>query len=769
MLCCIRVPLAFVEGALSSCRGGIPARCIRATRHRLETRSEEVEATISSLMAQSAPGMKELNEEEAANQLFSLTVFACYEHVDNKTVAEVLQGAEKLDDEKSSAIFRDVLSARRPSRAQVELYESVVQEEQARLIEQMTPDEMPGALGNIGRKMSTATKAAYVIAVLAGHPSEHLEISSVMAYRQVSSDSHGGRSTPGAGELHEVDPNNTLNFKNRAPSKANATPSKGAGLAGLSLRKNMGAAQVKIETPRTGRRVSGAGHDFFDGENIDDIVKSLISTKKIDSAWQRISRRVATLETYIQYIRGGEGDDTFITRKEFIEFLKSQEAEEEQEEEGTDEAAQGGEPEEPKEDPILVELREALKAQEDANANALKQAMEGARKADEAKWVRVGDLEEKCRKLQEALAEERSERLSGEAAFTEQLKSISTALEDLEPRMQAFATSEARRHISQLLFGESEAEAWIDDSELPRAMEGSSDADGTEAPGSARGGAGAEGPGESLPEARPNTATLEVPNPLPTRPPSSASARPPSSASAVMPEARWQLWGICLFMKPFGWSSMDWECQHQGSGGPLRKVLQAATVTSDGLCRNAYELGTQLSFAAPSAGTCRLFEDAARNTGARKLVATLTWRTAGDTSEDEEQQRRGGGSRSLHPDDDDYEMKVVPADPWLVRSRSGFQESHDDAQRETRLLRLQISHLTSRISKGGRAATIRHYMEVKDELELELMALNMKATEMHDFPSWASTVSTCDTAASKDAVGQLESGGDFGRESQLGL
>ncbi|CAE7702823.1 unnamed protein product [Symbiodinium pilosum] len=142
--------------------------CIRTTRHRLESRSDEVETTIASLMAQSAPGMKELNEEEAVNQLFSLTVFACYEHIDNQTIAEVLGGAEQLGDEQSSGIFRDVLSARRPSREQVELYEAVVQEEQTRLLEQMTPDEMPGALGNIGRKMSTSTKVAYVVCVLAG-------------------------------------------------------------------------------------------------------------------------------------------------------------------------------------------------------------------------------------------------------------------------------------------------------------------------------------------------------------------------------------------------------------------------------------------------------------------------------------------------------------------------------------------------------------------------------------------------------------------------
>lgn len=370
-----------------------------------------------------------------------------------------------------------------------------------------------------------------------------------MAYRQTSTDSHGGRSTPG-GEVHEVDTNGAFNFKNRAISKTNASPSKGAGLAGLSLRKNMGAAPVKIETPRTGRRVSGAGADMFDGENIDDIVKSLISTKKIDSAWQRISRRVATLESYIQHLRGGEGDDTFLTRKEFIEFLQSQESNDDGQENAGEEQADAEEPEEPQEDPLLLQIREELKAQEDANTNALKQAMEGARQADEAKWIRFGELEDKYRQLEATLEEERSDRGFAEAAFKDQLQQFSSVLEDLEPRMQAFATSEARRHISQLLFRDGDTEAqWV--SEPTRVVEELSSSAGE----------------ADLPEAPPagqvpaETTMLEVPASPPERPLSSASA---VSRSLEVSEAE------------------RLARQHA-------KVLHAAEGTSDGLCHNAYE------------------------------------------------------------------------------------------------------------------------------------------------------------------------------------
>lgn len=349
--------------------------------------------------------------------------------------------------------------------------------------------------------------------------------------------------------MHEVDTNGAFNFKNRAISKTNA-PSKGTGLAGLSLRKNMGAAPVKIETPRTGRRVSGAGADFFDGENIDDIVKSLISTKKIDSAWQRISRRVATLESYIQHLRGGEGDDAFLTRKEFIEFLQSQESNDDGQEDGGEEQADAEEPEEPPEDPLLLQIRAELKAQEDANTNALRQAMEGARQADEAKWVRFGELEDKYRQLEATLEEERSDRSFAEAAFKDQLQQLSSVLEDLEPRMQAFATSEARRHISQLLFRDGDTEAqWI--SETTRVVE--------EPSGSACEVDVPEGPPEGPLHAETNT--LEVPASPPERSLSSASA---VSRSLEVSEAE------------------RLARQHA-------KVLHAAEGTSDGLCHNAYE------------------------------------------------------------------------------------------------------------------------------------------------------------------------------------
>ncbi|CAJ1374121.1 unnamed protein product [Effrenium voratum] len=222
-----------------------------------------------------------------------------------------------------------------------------------------------------------------------------------------------------------------------------------AGLAGLQ-RKNHGAA-VKMDAPRTGRRMSGAPPDMFEAENLDDVLKSLISTQKMDTAWQRIGRRVAALENSVEALRGSEGDDSFITRKEFIDFLKSQEeAEAARQAEAPPEPEE--EEEEPQELPAIVELRESLKAQEEKTANALKHAMDSARKADNEKWRKVNQLEEALAKLDTELANEHTKSDKMEAQFLNAVKDIQKSVEDLEDRMKYFAVTEARKITGELLF-----------------------------------------------------------------------------------------------------------------------------------------------------------------------------------------------------------------------------------------------------------------------------------------------------------------------------
>jgi len=224
-----------------------------------------------------------------------------------------------------------------------------------------------------------------------------------------------------------------------------------------------GQNAVKMEsTARTGRRMSGStpSGDPFEGENLDDILKSLISTKKMDSAYQRIGRRLLVLESYIEVLRGGEGEEAFITRKEFIDFLQKSQDDVEAQIQAEHEARLAVEEERrlkeeaaaQQEDPVIIEVRETLKAQEEANECNLKQAMHDARRADQVKWTKVSMLEDQIEHLRFSLGEESKKRESSEAIFEKTVKQIQQSIKDLESRMQTFAVNEAHKMIGALLF-----------------------------------------------------------------------------------------------------------------------------------------------------------------------------------------------------------------------------------------------------------------------------------------------------------------------------
>mmetsp|Transcript_30841 Transcript_30841/g.49670 ORF Transcript_30841/g.49670 Transcript_30841/m.49670 type:complete len:826 (+) Transcript_30841:94-2571(+) len=217
---------------------------------------------------------------------------------------------------------------------------------------------------------------------------------------------------------------------------------------------------VKLDNVRTGRRMSGSSGDPFEGDNLDDILKSLISTKKMDSAYQRIGKRLMALESYVEELRGGEGDEAFITRGEFIEFLQKSQEDVEAQIQAEHDARLAAEEarrlqeelEAQKEDPLIIEVRETLKAQEETNECNLKQAMDEARKADVQKWSRVGQLQEQIDDVKRALGDESKKRQSSEALFERNVKQINKSIQDLERRMQNFAVNEAQKMIGALLF-----------------------------------------------------------------------------------------------------------------------------------------------------------------------------------------------------------------------------------------------------------------------------------------------------------------------------
>eukprot|EP00435_Cladocopium_sp_Y103_P055433 s79_g18.t1 len=451
--------------------------CVRATRAFVQQRPDEVDGTVATLMAQSVPGMPELSEEQAMNQFFSMSVLACYEAIDNETIAQVVQGQRPLTDATAESVFRNLMSPRRPSRSQVELYEQILQEErnaemffgeQARILEEMTLDDMPGALGNIGRKMSNSTKAAYVLLGSSSHgvePNDVIRIE-VMAEEELDVDSlHLEPFAPRTsleGPPNEKGTESTPVPSKKSTSKPAATAGKAITVNGqLPYVRKKDGTSVKLDTNlRTGRRMSGSSGDPFDGDNLDEILKSLISTKKMDSAYQRIGKRLLALESYIDELRGGEGDEAFITRGEFIEFLQKSQDDVEAQIQAEHDARLAAEEarrlqeelEAQKDDPLIAEVRETLKAQEETNECNLKQAMNEARKADVQKWSRVNQLQEQIDDLKQGLGDESKKRQGSEALFEKTVKEIHKSIQDLEERMQSFAVNEAQKMIGALLF-----------------------------------------------------------------------------------------------------------------------------------------------------------------------------------------------------------------------------------------------------------------------------------------------------------------------------
>jgi len=148
--------------------------CLTATRTRMTAKPDEVDTAVGSLMAQreaagaaGADGLPDMTEEQAVNQLLFSMVMSCYAGIDNSSVSKVIDGG-RLPPDAEEALFRQSSSPPRPTPQQFKLLESVIEEEQAKLMKEMRPEDMPGAPGIIGRSMSTRAKVAYVLVVIAG-------------------------------------------------------------------------------------------------------------------------------------------------------------------------------------------------------------------------------------------------------------------------------------------------------------------------------------------------------------------------------------------------------------------------------------------------------------------------------------------------------------------------------------------------------------------------------------------------------------------------
>lgn len=94
-------------------------------------------------------------------------VMSCYAAVDTATVAQILSGG-RLPQQREEALLRQRGAPPRPTPQQYRLLEATVREEQERLIKEMRPEDLPGAVGLIGWAMPPLVKAAYVTMVIAG-------------------------------------------------------------------------------------------------------------------------------------------------------------------------------------------------------------------------------------------------------------------------------------------------------------------------------------------------------------------------------------------------------------------------------------------------------------------------------------------------------------------------------------------------------------------------------------------------------------------------
>lgn len=144
--------------------------CVRAAARWTETHPSELEGVVAELMAQAEsqaaaqPGAQ-FTEEQAMNQyVFGMTM-SCYHIIDESIVYLAIEG-ERLPADAEETLFGKAAAPPRPTRAQFELLEAVMREEQARRMEDRGPEAL-GGLHIIGSWMSRRQKAAYLLLVVA--------------------------------------------------------------------------------------------------------------------------------------------------------------------------------------------------------------------------------------------------------------------------------------------------------------------------------------------------------------------------------------------------------------------------------------------------------------------------------------------------------------------------------------------------------------------------------------------------------------------------
>jgi len=144
--------------------------CASASRAWVEDRGAQVEAAIGMFMAQSQSSVKvqgstqALSEEEAVSSVMFSRIIACYQNIDNETVSQINSGV-RLSKTQEEVLMKEPTAQVRPSRSQYNLLESVMKEIQAKHMEELGPESMPGGVRILGQGMSPRVQLAYVVMV----------------------------------------------------------------------------------------------------------------------------------------------------------------------------------------------------------------------------------------------------------------------------------------------------------------------------------------------------------------------------------------------------------------------------------------------------------------------------------------------------------------------------------------------------------------------------------------------------------------------------
>mmetsp|Transcript_2413 Transcript_2413/g.4427 ORF Transcript_2413/g.4427 Transcript_2413/m.4427 type:complete len:900 (-) Transcript_2413:107-2806(-) len=193
----------------------------------------------------------------------------------------------------------------------------------------------------------------------------------------------------------------------------------------------------------------GGGDDLMDG--IETMMSQLVNTSKMESAWQKLSRRISFLEEKLaEAERKQEGADAFVTLKEFMEFVNEVRK------------PKTPDPEELTVEKVHLQVQEAalesqrlnnsLRAQADQARLAMEEAAKVSNKMDEVGSLLSDRLQAAVVNVTEDIKRRTAERLSEEAIIRRMINDAGREMKEIDKNVREFAEKEAEKATRELLF-----------------------------------------------------------------------------------------------------------------------------------------------------------------------------------------------------------------------------------------------------------------------------------------------------------------------------